>query len=127
MKKLLLLSTLLSNICLAAPPISMIATTTNAYGLKDHNVWTYSQHDIEIINDTDEDKNYSYGYSLCVQNHGCQSKDNTVTVKPHQRFNNHCELSHEAIYKYSMPYEAIATTRVSDQSKITKALVIIRD
>lgn len=127
MKKLLLLSAILSTSCLADPSIIMNSTTDNAYGLEGRVVWSYSQHDIQIINDTNEDKNYSYGYSICVTNHGCERKDNVVTVKPHSRFNNHCDLTHTATYKYAGPYEITAITSVSDQVKTSKALVIIKD
>lgn len=127
MKKLLIITALISTSCLADPSIIMNATTDNSYGLQGRYVWSYSQHDIQIVNDTNEDKNYSYGYSICVTNHGCQAKDNIVTVKPHTRFNNHCELTHTAGYKYPGAYEIVATTRVSDQSKIAKALVQIKE
>lgn len=117
---------LISTNCLADPSITLLTTTDNAYGLEQHDVYAYSKHDIQIINDTNQDQTYSYSYSLCVKNHGCQQKANHVTVKAHNRFNNHCDLTHMAKYKYAGPYEMLATTQVRDKILEAKALVIIR-
>ena len=127
MKHTLLLTALLSANVLAAPVIDLGVTTEKAYGMKGHGTYTYSSHDIQIMNDTANPITYNYQYSLCVNDHGCMVRGNSVTVNAHSRWNNHADLTHFAQYDYSGPFESTATTQVDQQSHQSKSLVIIKD
>lgn len=47
-----------------------------------------ASHDIEIINDTDQNHFYGYSYSVCLVNK-CESIGNVIYVNAHTRWNNH--------------------------------------
>lgn len=48
-------------------------------------------HDIEIVNNTDQNHYYTYSYDICADNGQCNVVSNGVWVGYHSKWNNHFE------------------------------------
>lgn len=115
--------------CLATFAASMsfangITVNLGAYahqysGLKNMEAYTKAEHDIEIINDTDNAEEFTYGYSYCADFSGkCVNTGGGIKVAPHSRWNNHHDSYLNVTYKYEGNYNLVATTSV--QGKVSK-------
>ena len=127
MKKILLLSALLSTVCIAEEGVTLSAKVNNANGLAGREILVKSKNDVEFMNNSNQPKDYSYSFHLCVEHHGCQSRGTTIRVKAHEGWAYHTEMQHQEKYKYSGGYLITATTTVNGQTVTDTAGLSVRD
>ena len=117
---LILVTGLTSSITLAAPFEIHVSSNAHQYtGVKNYQVYTKAEHDIEIINNTNQPKSFSYVYSYCADFKGCVNNGNNVTVLAHQRWNNHYDSYFNPTYQYDGDYTLTATTTVYGDTEFT--------
>lgn len=117
MKKILALSilSLASLNALAADDIIHLGAYAHQYTtIKGGQVYSKAEHDIEIINNSDHAKNYTYAYVYCVSESKCVQEGNSVSVAPHSKWNNHHDSYLQRTYLYEGNYNLVATTEVYD-------------
>lgn len=69
-------------------------------------------HDIEIINNNDQDHAYNYTYSLCSDNNECHNIGNIITVKAHTKWNNHYDNFLMATFNWKGNHQLWSKTTV---------------
>lgn len=100
------------------------------YSLKRQAIETKAEHDIEIINHTNEPKSYSYLYQYCADEIECINAESTVTVNPHGKWNNH----HDSILwvnyfdagYYRLTAKTIVNSHVDHQQSTAFGTVTVR-
>jgi ABC-type molybdate transport system substrate-binding protein len=125
------LSTLLltlSTIAIANPvTVSVGAQAHDYFSMKGDYVSTSASHDIEIINNSDSAKTFTYVYRYCAEGHNeCAISYNTVTVNAHTKWNNHHDSIVSPKYDYVGKYNLTATTNVNGQNATSYGSVIVR-
>lgn len=88
MKKLIMLTALISNIAMA-DTLSVNAQIPNQYCHVMQWCKVLGKHDIQIINTTNEPHDYSYNYRICDIYGKCKDMGERVTVPPNSKFYNH--------------------------------------
>ena len=86
-KKLLLIAASL----ISTTSFASVDITATAYGAtckKGFMCELTGKHSVIIVNDTDNDQNYHYRYSLCADNGDCVRQEKDIGLPAHQRFEN---------------------------------------
>ena len=118
MRKLLIITfCLTSSITLASPIDVHVASFAHSYvGTKNMQVYTQASHDIEIINNTDEAKKFTFYYSYCADYKNCVNIGSSITVKPHSKWNNHHDSYLSPSYSWEGTFNLTAKTVVDGDS-----------
>lgn len=92
--------------------VTVMAQPHDAYSLVNSEVYLYASHDIEIINNSNVDRLFSYSYSMCPEFRKCDIIGNTKVVLANSRWNNHYDHHMSERYSFANNFSLAAKTYV---------------
>lgn len=95
--------------------VAVMAQPKDAYGLVNSEVYLYASHDIEIINNSNQDRLFSYAYTMCPEFRRCDIIGNTITVNAHGHWNNHYDHHMSERYSFANNFSLAAKTYVTGE------------
>jgi hypothetical protein len=121
MKKLILVMGIMFSLN-ANADINTSAISTPPDNCKvDHRCDIHGSHDISIINESLQTKNYYYIYKLCIVREGmetdCSFSASNVVIEAGQKWNNHFDSIIQPRFSYATTYRYVITTQVVGNEK----------
>jgi hypothetical protein len=112
MKKIIICLLAVASSAAFADKIYLNATALSSTCTKDSYCSITSVHDIQITNNTGNDHDYSYTYSLCSDTGKCNNTGNSIVVKSHSTWNNHFDNILGLNYSWAGTHQVLAMTTV---------------
>lgn len=74
-------------------------------------------HYVKIVNESEQDRNYHYRYSLCADNGDCVKHEKDFSVPAHQSFENRWDNKVETRFMVAMQHTNYAQTEITGFEK----------
>ena len=87
---------------------------------KDNEIKITSDHEVVIRNDEDHPIRYAYSSSLCADNWGCETLNNSVEVGAHGEYRRSFKMERKIGYHSTGNYEFSARTEITGQDHDVK-------